>query len=107
MVFTMYQNDFAAKKTTKVRGNPVDKLASHRQSQKNWYKNRGCFLNYRNKVARQVGLDIKALSHIESVEALEKWSHDHILETTGNDLNEKCVPYILYMMSKTTNPKPA
>jgi hypothetical protein len=104
MTFTLYAHDIKPKMTTKLRGKPVDKDASHKQSQKEYYKRRGCFLNYRNKVARLVGLDIKMLSHIQSVEALEKWSHDYILETIGIDLKDNCVPYIIYVLSKT-NPK--
>lgn len=98
MVFTLYQHDIAPKMTTKVRTKPVDPVASHRASQKSWYVRRGCFLNYRNRVARHAGKEIAELKHIESVEALEKWCHDFILETTGSDLKENCVPYIIYML---------
>lgn len=100
MVFTLYQHDIVPKMTTKVRTKPVDKVESHKKSQRDWYQRRGCFLNYRNRVARRVGLDIKELSNIQSVEALEKWAHDYILQTTGNDLNENCIPFIIYMLPK-------
>lgn len=103
MVFTLYINDIAPKMTTKVRTKPDDKISAHRASQKAWYQRRGCFLNYRNRVAKCAGKNIAELKHIESVDALELWCHDFILETTGSDLKENCVPYVVYMINKPLN----
>lgn len=101
MTFTLYENDISPKLTTKIRGNPTDKIEAHKQSQRSWYKRRGCYLNYRNRIARRLGMDITELKHLESVDALEKWASKYILETTGVEIREQAIPYIIYVIPKT------
>lgn len=100
MVFTLYDNDLVPKLTTKVRNKHEDKAESRKATQKEWYKRRGCFLNYRRRIAKKLSIDIKEFADIQSVEALENWCRDYILKTSSIDIKDNCVPYVIYMYPK-------
>lgn len=101
MAFTLYQNGVAPKITNKPRNKkPEDTKEAHKKAQREYYKRRGCFINYKKRICKRFDIPTTELKHIDSVEALDEWSRMFIKETSGVDVAENPIPYLIYVMPK-------
>lgn len=101
MAFTLYENGFAPKITSKPRNKkPEDTKEAHKKAQRDWYKKRGCFLNYKKRICKRFDLPTEELKHIDSVEQLDDWSREYIKTKSGIVVNENPIPYLIYVMPK-------
>lgn len=93
MQFALYNYGDNPIKQTKVRGSTPrdeeDKYERHKESQRKYYKERGAFLSYLRKIEKKLDMDIHELSHITSIQELDLWCRDLILERLDIDIKEQ------------------
>lgn len=74
-----------------------DKDAKERMKevQAEYYKRRGFFHAYKRKVAKKSNISSKELSHIKTIEELDKYCSDKIKEIEGVEITSKATAYYL------------
>jgi len=76
---SLYNYELSDKKTTRDKYQyGSDKTLRMKEVQNNYYKNRGFFLAYRRKVATKLGIDLKSLSSITTIQELEDFCGDFL-----------------------------
>jgi len=72
-----------------------DAKARMKEVQAEYYKRRGFFHAYKRKVAKKSNINSKELSHITTIEDLDKYCSDKIKEIEGVDITSKATAYYL------------
>ena len=76
---SLYTYELSDKKTTRDKYQyGSDKTLRMKEVQNNYYKNRGFFQAYRRKVATKLGIDLKSLSSITTIQELEDFCGDFL-----------------------------
>lgn len=96
LMCSLYTNELNPIKHSRIKKQEhLSCLDRRKVVQNDYYKRRGYFVSYRRKIAKKLGLELEHFSNILTLEQLEEFSRNYLLQNHGAEVSVKPSLYLL------------